>query len=729
MRQLFQNLKNGALSVRDVPVPVADDRFVLVQNQCSLISVGTEKSLVDLGKKSLVGKAMARPDLVRRVIDKARQEGVRRAYDVVSTRLAEEQPLGYSSAGIVEEAGPLARHVQPGMRVACAGAGYANHADYVSVPHNLVVPIPSNVSFDEAAFTTVGAIALQGVRLLDPKMGERFLVLGLGLLGQIAVQLLKANGCTVLGYDLDQAMVDRAAGFGAEPIAAAQNPVEACLAATQGRGVDGVLICAGTSSNDPITWAGEATRDKGRVVAVGAVGLDVPRDPYFRKEISLMVSRSYGPGRYDPAYEEGGQDYPVGYVRFTEQRNMETFLDLVAADKVDVKSLITHRFEFSKAHDAYGLLEGKQGEPYLGIVLEYGEGQAQAGSVRPQTAASHPPKIGADGRIGVYAIGAGNYASGTLLPLFKAVPEVSLVGVASGSGRGASNAARSLGIAEVGSPDDAFVRQDVSLVLILTRHDSHARYAQAALDSGRHAYVEKPLALDLASLSDLYKTSLARPAQHLTVGFNRRYAPLTRQVVDYLPASLGPKGINIRVNAGRLPDNSWINDERQGGGRIVGEVCHFIDLASAVAGAPVVSVSGRALGGTDEPPKLAQDAIVTVGLADGSMASILYTSRGPAQMSKEYVEVFAGGKGAVIDNFQTGQLIDGVRTQKIGSGRQDKGQSAIITAMLQGIRDGKTLQDPITLFSVSMATILAVEAIARGISLPVDLDLLGASEG
>src|SRR5690554_2986495 len=413
MKQVTQTLRTGVVEVNDVPVPALTDKFVLVRNTTSVISAGTEKTKIDMGKKSLLQKAKARPDLVKQVINKVRTEGLKKTLQTVNSRLDSPSPLGYSCAGNVVAAGGLVNGIQPGDRVACGGADYANHAEYVAVPKNLVVKIPDNVSDEEAAFTTVGSIALQGVRLAEPLLGETFLVVGLGLLGQIAVQLLKANGCNVIGTDLDPALVTRAEGFGAVGVPPGGDVASLCNALTGGHGVDGVLVCAGTSSNAIIEMCGAVTREKGRVVVVGAVRMDIPREDYFKKEISVVISRSYGPGRYDPFYEESGNDYPLGYVRFTEQRNMQAFLSLVSQGKVDIKSLITHRFSVDEADEAYKLIEGKKTEPYLGILLRYAPpplGEDQSSRIQ-----INPTAVGGD-KIKLSFYGAGNYATASLLP-------------------------------------------------------------------------------------------------------------------------------------------------------------------------------------------------------------------------------------------------------------------------------------------------------------------------
>lgn len=721
MRQLLQNLKTGETTLADVPVPGTGDGVVLVRNEASVVSAGTEKMVVDMAKKSMLGKALARPDLARKVIDKALKEGVGKAFQTVNARLNAPMPLGYSCCGIVEEAGALVPGLRPGQRVACAGAGYANHAEFVAVPKNLVVPVPEGVGAEDAAFTTLGAIALQGVRLAKPELGETFLVIGLGLLGQLTAQILLANGCTVLGTDLNAAHIDRAERAGAAGIRPGADVAEACRAATGGHGVDGVIVCAATVSSEPVTVAGEACRERGRVVLTGAVGMDVPRDPYFRKEVSLTVSRSYGPGRYDPSYEEGGHDYPYGYVRFTEQRNMEAFLGLLSAGKVDVSGLVTHRFDFADAIGAYGLVDGSVKEPYLGIVLTY------AGAKRTESATlAAAPRPPAAGRIGVSAIGAGNYATGVLFPALKNAGGVDFRSIATASGRSAASAASTFGFARSASQPADVMDDDSQLVAVLTRHDSHAVLVADALAAGKHVFVEKPLALDVTSLVAVWSAAKAAPDRHLMVGFNRRFAPLTGAVRAHFDGAPGPKTVLIRANAGAIPMDHWTQDAERGGGRLIGEACHFVDLALALTGADVTAVTCTGAG-TGKAPLLNDDFIMTLVLSDGSVATIVYSASGSAGMDKEYVEVFGGGRSAVIRDFRSAQLYGpGTASKKIGGRTQDKGQAAMIAALMDGLKTGTPAVAPDSAFRTTLATVLAVQSMGSGKTLGVDLDVLEA---
>jgi predicted dehydrogenase/threonine dehydrogenase-like Zn-dependent dehydrogenase len=714
MRQLVQNYKTGELRLAEVPLPVLTTGSVLVANRASVISAGTEKTKIDMGKKSLVQKALARPDLVKQVLQKVRTEGLLKTYQTVQTRLTAPSPLGYSCAGVAVEVGRNVQGIRPGDRVACGGAGYANHAEFVSVPGNLVVPVPEGVSDDEAAFATVGSIALQGVRLADPKLGERFLVIGLGLLGQLTVRLLRANGCTVLGSDLQPDVVARAEASGAIGVPPGADVVQACLDATGGHGVDGVLICAGTSSDGPIEMAGAACREKGRVVVVGAVGMNVPREPYFKKEVTVVISRSYGPGRYDPRYEEGGQDYPIGYVRFTEQRNLSAFLELIGSGRLAVDDLITHRFAFDAAIEAYGLIEGERREPYLGIVLGYPPVEGVQVASLP---AEPSPHAAVDGVLRLASIGAGNYATATLLPLWKKQPGVQFAGLMTASGRTAEGVQAQFGFAHCAGTPAEVLGDDADATLILTRHGSHAALALAALEAGKHVIAEKPLCL---TEDELDRIVAARGDRQVLVGFNRRFAPATAAVIDHLAGAVGPRMVAIRVNAGAIPADHWIQDPQEGGGRMIGEACHFVDLAAALVGSPPVRVAARGTGRADKSALLNDNVAVTLDFEDGSVATILYTSEGSKAQPKERVEVFAGGLSAVVDDFRSATLFSGSTGKKtVASGGQDKGQAAMVAAMAAGLTCGEPAIDFATTEAVSRATLRVVDSLACGHSLAV----------
>jgi len=710
MRQVTHTLSDGKIDVAEVPIPSIADKFVLVRTSASVISAGTEKTKIDMGKSNLLQKARARPDLVKQVMNKIKTEGLAKTLGTVKSRLTSASPLGYSSAGTVIAAGGLVDELRPGDRVACGGAGFANHAEFAVVPKNLVVKVPEKLSDEEAAFATIGAIALQGVRLADPKLGETMLVLGLGLLGQIAVQLLRANGCRVIGTDLDNSLVELSKKWGAigMPVADVE---AACRDLTGGVGVDAVLVCAGTNSNEPIELCGRVTRQKGRVVVVGAVRMDIPREDYFKKEISVVISRSYGPGRYDPSYEEGGQDYPVGYVRFTEQRNLATVLQLIADDQLDVKSLITHRYALEDATSAYALIEGSKREPYLGIVLQYASSGTQPEARRIVVNAQAIDRS----RLGISMIGAGNYATSNLLPPLKEHPQVELRGLMTASGRTAASVASQFGFRScVGAFEDV-LDDETDAVVIATRHNTHAEFAAKALKAGKHVFVEKPLALNTDELEQVADAMFAANGPQLQVGFNRRYAPLTQEVMRHLANVHSTRVIAIRVNAGAIPADHWIQDPAVGGGRVIGEACHFIDLACALAGADPIEVHAMAAAKPNTALLLNDCVVVSLRFANGSVASVTYTSSGSKAQAKERVEVFGGGRSAVIDDFRAATLHEGdTGTREVKLRAQDKGQRAMLTGWIDGLRSGRPQTPAATLLAVSAATIAAIESLTVG---------------
>ncbi|MEM7082639.1 MAG: bi-domain-containing oxidoreductase [Pseudomonadota bacterium] len=717
MKQVTQTLRDGVISVKDVPVPSLGDKFVLVRNTASVISAGTEKTSVDMARKNLLQKARARPDLVKQVLKKLRTDGFKKTFQTVGARLDSPSPLGYSSAGTVLAVGGLVEGIQPGDRVACGGVGYANHAEIVAVPRNLVVKVPDSVSDEHAAFTTLGSIGLQGVRLAEPKLGETFLVLGLGILGQMCVQILKANGCHVLGTDLDAGQVALAEAHGATGLKPGSDIVQSCLDLTNGRGVDGVLVCAGTASNQPIELCGQVTREKGRVVVVGAVRMDIPREDFFKKEISVVISRSYGPGRYDPFYEEAGNDYPFGYVRFTEQRNMESILGLLDQGGLNLDQLITHRFDVDEAAKAYQLIQGEKTEPYIGIVLRYGEPQNDAVE-DARIPVSTQPLDKAD--IGISFFGAGNYATASLLPPLQQMSGVAFNGLVTASGRTAQGVAEKFGFRYCASHYAELLENDSDVIMITTRHDSHARSVAQALTAGKHVYVEKPLALNNEELAQVDQAMREGQDRQLMVGFNRRFAPLTTLAIQHFSTVNAPRVVTIRVNAGSIPGDHWIQDPVVGGGRMIGEGCHFIDLASALCESNVTSVHAFATAKANKSALLNDNLTVSLSLANGSIANIVYTADGSPALPKEYVEVHGGGRSAIIRDFKEAELYFADRktiNEKLGS--QDKGQQAMLRAWIDGLKSGEPCVTYECLMATSIATVAAVESLTIGA--PVDV--------
>ena len=602
MKQILQSQRRGEVRLAEVPAPACGAGGVLVSTRCSVISAGTERMLVELGKKSLLGKARARPDLVRKVLDTVRTRGLKATAEQVFAKLDEPVPLGYSASGEVVEAGRGAAELQPGDRVAIAGAGYANHAEFNFVPRNLCAKIPEGVSYANAAFATIGAIALQGVRQAQPLIGERVVVIGLGLIGLLTVQILKANGCAVLGVDPDEERAALATRLGADA-AVSSGADRACAAFTGGYGADAVIIAAATPSSQPIEQAAELSRHKGRVVAVGLVGMQVPRDAFYRKELDLRLAMSYGPGRYDPDYEERGNDYPFPYVRFTEQRNLESFLYLVQQKRVTPAALVTHRLPFAAALDAYALIEGKLpaestlDRKYLGILLEYPAGARLERTVRradDRATGTH------GGDVGVGFIGAGNFARGVLLPQIVKAGAARLTAVCTSTGRSAAQTAERFGFAVVTTDaGEVLERADTGAVFIATRHGSHAALVAAALRAGKHVFVEKPLCIRQTDLDEVERALQdARGAGFepcLMVGFNRRFSPHARAVQAAFRDRGTPMVVSYRVNAGVVPAESWLHDPEEGGGRIIGEGCHFVDFCTALIGSDPVSVIANSI--------------------------------------------------------------------------------------------------------------------------------------
>ncbi len=701
MKQVLQNNKTGRMTVTDVPTPLVQKGRVLVRAAASLISAGTERMAVDEGKKSLIERARERPELVKQVIEKAKNEGFMKTFNAVRSKLGSSTALGYSAAGIVVGVGDDVTEFSIGERVACAGAGYASHAEVLSVPKNLCVRLPDEVSFDAGAFGTLGAIALQGVRLADPTLGESIVVIGLGLLGQITIQLLKANGCRVFGIDLDPAKVELALELGADGAAVSdENVKRIVLDWSRGRGADAVVITAGTPSNQPIELAGEISRLKGRVVAVGMVGLDVPRNLYFKRELSVMVSMSYGPGRYDPEYEERGHDYPFAYVRWTENRNIEAFLDLVAENRVNVERLITHRFSIEEGERAYQLIAGETKEPYLGIVLQYDTER----ELERRIEINRIEKAGAPAaanvvRVGM--IGAGVYAQAMLLPFYKA-EGVDFRAITTASGVSARDIAEKYGFNYCAtSADDVLDDEEVNLVVVATRHDLHAELVRRALLKGKHVFVEKPLALSEEELQGVLDAAVNSTGQ-VMVGFNRRFSPLAQAAREFFHERRAPLSISYRVNAGRIPKSHWLQDPREGGGRIIGEVCHFIDLMHFLTGSLVTRVFAESITSRNHEMVDEDNVFITLRFADGSNGSIAYLSEGDKAMPKERVEIFSEGKSFLLDDFRSSTSYRNGREESTKPRQQDKGQASETRAVCEVVL--KNAPAPIALDDLAATT-------------------------
>jgi len=718
MKQVIQSARSGKLSLKDVPAPRVRSGSVLVRVHASLISAGTERMVIDFARKSLAGKAKERPDLVRKVLDKARRDGLAATFKAVMARLDEPLPLGYSAAGEVIGLGAGTEGAfRIGQRVALAGAGLANHAEFDCVPTSLVAPIPDGVTYEQASFGTLSAISLAGVRNLGLGLGDVVTVLGVGLVGQLALQLLALQGARVIAVDTNKDRLDLAGRLGAELTWVLGEPglAEAVASLTQGRGSDGILIAAATDSSEPLELAAELARDRARVVMVGKTGTEFPYAAFMKKELSLLVSRSYGPGRYDDEFEMGGVKYPVGWVRWTETENLAESLRLMnpaLANPLKVTPLITHSFEIDKAEDAYDLVTSGK-EPHLGVILSYPERPAK---VSATVAASSTP---GKGRCALGVIGAGSFARTVLLPELARLPNVDLIALATTRGHTADHGAQTFNfLRSTTDATEILADPTINAVLVATRHSDHAQFVADALAAGKSVLVEKPLALTHDQL-DLVQRARHGSSNFFQVGFNRRFAPFAITMKNELTRHPGPKVISIRVNAGSLPPESWINAESEGGGRILGELCHFIDLARFLSDSPIIKVDAH---GAQLPQGTSDDVTVTLSFADGSLGTILYTSLGDSAFSKERIECFAGGTVLAMDNFLSLSITGNGKSRviKARSG-QDKGHSEELSAFANAVAQGGPAPvDEAELLETSLATLLVLDSLRLGHSVALD---------
>ncbi|MFZ1685289.1 MAG: bi-domain-containing oxidoreductase [Candidatus Zixiibacteriota bacterium] len=713
MKQLLQYNRAKTPRIDSVPKPQMKGKGLIIDTAASLISVGTERQMIELSQMSLVAKAKQRPDIVKQVVDKARTEGIVSTYNKVMSRLKTPTALGYSSAGTIREVHSAVDRFTVGQRVACAGFGYASHAETAFVPSNLAVAIPENVSFEEASFVTLGAIALQGVRVANVRLGETVAVIGLGLLGQLTCQLLTASGCRVIGLDLDTSKNDLAVKHGAIAAYVADSSANAgILDHTGGRGVDAVIITAATESAGPVELAGEIAREKGIVVVVGAVKMDVPRQQYYMKELELRLSRSYGPGRYDYSYEESGQDYPFGYVRWTENRNMESFLNLISAGKLNVKDLISHRYDISEAEAAYDMILNDATAKPMGVVLTYPEHTATALAITKPRQTT----IGATtGKIGVGFIGAGNFATGVLIPAIAGNDAFALSAIMSGSGVTATSSAAQFNFAKtLESPEQMFSDPTVNAVFIASRHDQHAALVNQSLKAGVPTFVEKPLCLsneELHAIEDTYADSRGT----LMVGFNRRFAPLVQEIKRHTDSTELPISMHYRVNAGYIPTGHWVQDAETGGGRVIGEVCHFIDLMSYLTDSVPVRVYAEPLTMPDSRYRPDDNLQIVVKFGDGSVGTINYIASGNKLMPKESLEILGGGIAARLDDFKSLSIADSHGLHLKKERTQDKGHQGMIKAWGTAIQNGDS--SPISFDSIvatTRATFAVMQSLATG---------------
>lgn len=713
MKQILQSARTGEVEVTEVPAPRTLPGCLLVRVAASLVSAGTERTASEFASKSLLQKAQSRPDLVRDVMSKVRRDGILPAASAVRGRLDQPLELGYSSAGMVVEVGEGVTDIRPGDRVACAGAGFAVHAEFACIPRLLVARIPSSeVTFDNAAFTTVGAVAIHGVRTAEAKLGDVVAVIGLGLLGQLTVQILKAAGCRVIGMELVHERAQLAARMGALAVTSSEQEFrDLCFRHSSGNGADSVLITAETSSSQPVNLAAEISRDRGIVVAVGTVGMELQRKLYYEKELDFRLSRSCGPGRYDAAFEQKGRDYPIGHVRWTETRNMEAFLQLLADNELDLEPLVTHRYKVENATAAYDLITGKTGHPHLGVLIQYPNNAGEPVESRILELVS--PGVGNPQGIRVGILGAGNFAQSVLIPAIRKSPATELGAICASNGARSRSCANKFGFAScTTNEEDIFADEAINTVVIATRHHLHAAQVLRALESGKHIFCEKPLCLtedELLTIQHAY----ARTAGNcrLTVGFNRRFAGMVQRMKAFLAAAGGPFTMHYRVNAGPLAADHWINDPEQGGGRILGEMCHFVDLLSSLSDASPVAVQARGLlssGG--------QDVVASIEYENGSLGTISYVCNGDRTFSKERLEVFGAGCVAVLDDFRRLELVRHGKKQSFHSWlRQDKGHTAEWNAFAECIRTGGPA--PISFDEIvasTLATIRIAESVRTG---------------
>ncbi|KMT64747.1 bi-domain-containing oxidoreductase [Catenovulum maritimum] len=711
MKQILQDMAKGGSAIVEAPAPQVKKNNVIINTATTLISAGTERMLVDFGKANLIDKARSQPDKVKMVLEKVQTDGLMTTLDAVKSKLAQPLPLGYCNVGVVERVGNGADNFKVGDRVVSNGP----HADVVRVSKNLAAKIPNNVTDEEASFTVVASIGLQGIRLANPTMGECFVVTGVGLIGLLTVQMLRAQGCRVLAIDFDQSKLDMAKQFGAEICnpGKGEDPVAVGMAFSRGVGVDGVIITASTKSNDPVTQAARMSRKRGRIILVGVTGLELSRADFYEKELIFQVSCSYGPGRYDANYEVQGNDYPLAFVRWTEQRNFEAILDMMAGGQLDVKPLITHRFKFEDASDAYDLLTTDKSA--LGILLQFESETAtrHVKTIKLNTVANYQAN---DAVVGF--IGAGNYASRMLIPAFKSAG-AQFHSISTSGGINGVTHGQKAGFSEATTDTLAMIENpSINTIAIVTQHNSHAYFVKEALKAGKNVFVEKPLAItheELAEVKSAYENAIKLDnAPKLMVGFNRRFSPQIQKMKALLEPIKEPKSFIMTMNAGSIPGNHWTQDNAVGGGRIIGEACHFIDLMRYLAGSEIVSVQARRMGDTDAVEITEDKAAIILGFADGSFGTIHYLANGAASFPKERVEVFANGKVLQLDNFVKLKGFGWKGFKKMNLWKQDKGQKNCCTLFLESIQKGK--QAPISaeeIFEIAKISIDVAEQLRK----------------
>lgn len=706
MRQILQDMANGGTTVTEAPAPQCTSGHVLIATTTSLISAGTERMLVGFGKASLIDKARQQPEKVKMVLEKVQTDGLLTTYDAVKSKLAQPLALGYCNVGVIHEIG----HGVDGLKVGDRVVSNGPHADVVKVPKNLCAKIPDQVSDEAAAFAVVASIGLQGIRLAEPTLGECFVVTGAGLIGLLTIQMLRANGCRVLAIDFDQSKLELAKQFGAEVCnpGRGEDPVATGVAFSRGLGIDGVIITASTKVSDPVTQAARMSRKRGRIILVGVTGLELNRADFYEKELSFQVSCSYGPGRYDAEYEDKGHDYPLGFVRWTEQRNFVAVLDMLAAGTLNVDPLITHRFDFEDAPQAYNVLTEDQAG--LGILLKYPSAIA---SRLGQNVVLKPIQVEPENAV-VGFIGAGNYASRILIPAFKKASAQLHTIVTAGGINGVIHGSKT-GFAEASTDLNAMLQHpEINTIAIVTRHNSHASMVEKVLAAGKHVFVEKPLALhvdEIDRIEQLYQQqSTTDRYSRVMVGFNRRFAPQVQKMKALLDTVKEPKSFIMTMNAGAIPAEHWTQDLQIGGGRIIGEACHFIDLMRFLAGSKIVSIQARRMGETDAVQVLEDKASMTFGFEDGSFGTIFYLANGASSFPKERIEVFTAGRVLQLDNFRKLKGFGWPGFNKMNLWRQDKGQEACAAAFVESIRQGQPTPIPADeIFEVARVTLQVAE--------------------
>ncbi len=706
MQQLTQKLGSGDMIIQEVPYPQSGKGMVIVKNHYSIISAGTEGSTVVAARKSLIGKAKERPQQVKQVIDTLKKQGPVQTYRAIMKKLDAYSPLGYSCAGEVIEVGEGVTEFEVGDKVACAGVGYANHAEIVSVPINLCVKLDTNTNLKDAAYNTLGAISMQGVRQADMRLGESCVIIGLGLLGQLAALILKASGVTVIGIDVSEAAVKQAVENKVVDLGLTRNAAgveEQILAATNGYGADAVIIAAATSSLDPINFAGAIARKKGKVVVLGAVPTGFERDPYwYRKELELKMACSYGPGRYDLNYEEKGIDYPLPYVRWTEKRNMEAFQNLILTKKIDIDYLTTHEFGFDNAKDAFDLVVSKA-EPFTGIALKY---NIEKAANKTKIATSETEQLG---KINISFIGAGSYAQGNLLPNIPETNDVGRIGVLTNTGTTSKRVAEKFKFQFCATQEADVFDENTNTVFVATRHDSHGPYVLKSLKANKNVFVEKPLCLLESELEAIIEAQ-ENANKAVMVGFNRRFSPLTTKLKKAVGNN--PMTMLYRINAGAIPGDNWIQDLEIGGGRVLGEVCHFIDYLTYLNGSLPIKVSATAL---PDANKLNDTLNILIQFENGSSCVVAYYANGSTSMTKEYVEVFSAGLSATLNDFKELKIYGKGKPKKDKIFNQNKGQKEMVEAFVNGLlTDGKAPIPFEEVIAVTKASFKVLESVKRG---------------